>query len=46
MAMIHNMEQWLIKNRGYQALYAFSMLSRKDHRTMFDMTLYDQLRKK
>jgi delta24-sterol reductase len=46
MAAIHNMEQWLIANRGYQALYAFSMLSREDHRKMFDMSLYDSLRKK
>lgn len=38
---LHELEQFVIENKGYQALYARSMLSESDFRKMFDHRLYD-----
>lgn len=38
------LERFVIDNQGYQALYAKTMLSREDFRTMFDHRDYDRLR--
>jgi len=38
------LERFVIDNQGYQALYAKTLLSRADFRTMFDHTDYDRLR--
>jgi delta24-sterol reductase len=38
------LEQFVIANKGYQALYAKTMLSRVDFRIMFDHRDYDRLR--
>lgn len=40
------LEKFVIEHRGYQALYARTMLSREDFRSMFDHTGYDELRRK
>lgn len=42
---LHELEQFVIKNSGYQALYARSLLSENDFRVMFDHSLYDKLQK-
>lgn len=34
------MEQWLIDNHSFQALYAVTELTEKDFWVMFDQTLY------
>lgn len=39
-------EQFVIENKGYQALYAKTFLSGQDFRKMFDHSYYDQLRDK
>jgi delta24-sterol reductase len=38
------LEKFVIENHGYQALYAKTLLSREDFRTMFDHRDYDRLR--
>ncbi|KJE93394.1 24-dehydrocholesterol reductase [Capsaspora owczarzaki ATCC 30864] len=43
---LREMESWLIDNRGYQALYAQTHMTRAQFRQMFDCTLYDKLRAK
>lgn len=40
------LEQFVIKNQGYQALYAKTLLSETDFRRMFDHTAYDALRER
>lgn len=42
----HKLEQWLIKNHGYQTLYAITELNETDFWKMFDKTLYEHCRKK
>lgn len=39
-------EQWLIENHGFQALYAVTELNERDFWRMFDATLYSQCREK
>ncbi|KAJ3107347.1 hypothetical protein HDU97_004228 [Phlyctochytrium planicorne] len=39
-------EKWLRDNRGYQAMYAISDQNEEEFREMFDMTLYDNVRRK
>lgn len=43
---VKQMEHFLLQHRGYQGTYAVSLLSREDFRRMFDLTLYDQVRKR
>lgn len=43
---LHECEQFVIKNHGYQAMYAKTLLSRDDFRKMFDHSYYDILREK
>lgn len=43
---VKEMEQYLIDNRGFQGTYATSLLTRDGFRRMFDMTLYDEVRKR
>jgi delta24-sterol reductase len=43
---LREMESFLIENRGYQALYAVTQMSRADFRRMFDCTLYDEVRQR
>jgi Delta24-sterol reductase len=43
---LHNLEQFVIENNGYQALYAKTLLSRTDFRKMFHHTKYDEIREK
>lgn len=38
------LEQWLIRNNGYQTLYAVTELSEADFWKMFDKTLYEKCR--
>lgn len=38
------LERFVIDHQGYQALYAKTLLSREDFRTMFDHRAYDRLR--
>jgi len=38
------MERFVIKQKGYQALYAHTYMNKEEFRMMFDHTLYDQLR--
>lgn len=45
-AALHNLEQWLIKNHGYQTLYAYTELNESDFWKMFDKTLYEKCRDK
>lgn len=45
-AACRRIEQWLIENHGYQALYAVTELSEKDFWRMFDGTLYNECRRK
>jgi delta24-sterol reductase len=40
------MEQFLLDHRGYQAMYATSQLTREEFRRMFDLTLYDDVRRR
>lgn len=42
----HKLEQWLIKNHGYQTLYAITELSKEDFWKMFDKSLYEKCREK
>ena len=42
---VRQMEQFLLEHRGYQGTYAVSMLSRDEFRRMFDLTLYDEVRR-
>jgi len=46
LAGVKRMEQFLLEHRGYQGTYAVSLLSREEHRRMFDFTLYDEVRKR
>jgi delta24-sterol reductase len=39
-AACKRMEQWLIDNHSFQALYAVTELTEKDFWVMFDQTLY------
>jgi len=39
------MERYLIEIGGYQALYAVTQMSREEFRRMFDLTLYDKVRR-
>lgn len=41
---LHRLEQFVIANNGYQALYAKTLLSRDDFRKMFSHQSYDRLR--
>jgi len=43
---LREMEAFLIENRGYQALYAVTQMSRRDFRRMFDCALYDEVRRR
>lgn len=45
-AALNKMEQWLIKNNGYQTLYAYTELNEPDFWKMFDKTLYKKCRSK
>jgi len=40
------MERYVIDQKGFQALYAITYMSREEFRTMFNHELYDQMRKK
>lgn len=46
MSALRELENFVIENRGYQALYAKTLMSREQFRTMFDHCRYDQLRTK
>ncbi|KAJ3198617.1 Delta(24)-sterol reductase [Dinochytrium kinnereticum] len=39
-------ETWLRKNAGYQAMYALSEQTKEEFKEMFDMSLYESVRKK
>lgn len=41
---LHNCEQFVIQNHGFQAMYAKTLLSENDFRKMFDHSYYDILR--
>lgn len=43
---VHNLEQWLIDNHGFQPQYAVSELNEKNFWRMFDGGLYEQCRRK
>jgi delta24-sterol reductase len=43
---VRQMEQFLLEQRGYQGTYALSLLSRNEFRRMFDLTLYDNVRRR
>lgn len=43
---LRNLENFVIENKGYQALYARSLMSREQFREMFDHSTYDRLRDK
>ncbi|CAD6248873.1 unnamed protein product [Miscanthus lutarioriparius] len=43
---VYRLEQWLIRNHGYQAQYAVSELSEKDFWRMFDPSPYEHCRRK
>lgn len=43
---VKKLEQWLIDNDAYQALYAVSELNETDFWRMFDATLYNKCREK
>ncbi|KAI5063492.1 hypothetical protein GOP47_0022039 [Adiantum capillus-veneris] len=45
-AACQRVEQWLIKNHGYQALYAVTELNEQDFWRMFDGRLYAECRRK
>lgn len=44
MSALRELEKFVIENHGYQALYAKTLMSREQFRTMFDHSDYDQLR--
>ena len=44
--VLEKCEQFVIENKGYQAMYAETLLSRNDFRKMFDHSYYDILRNK
>nr|GEU43012.1 delta(24)-sterol reductase [Tanacetum cinerariifolium] len=46
MPRFSRMEQWLIKNHGFETQYAVSELSEKDFWKMFDGKLYEKCRRK
>jgi FAD binding domain-containing protein len=46
MDALREMEAFLIENRGYQALYSVTQMSRQQFRRMFDCTLYDEVRRR
>jgi len=43
---LQNCEKFVIENKGFQAMYAKTLLSREDFRRMFDHSYYDILRDK
>ncbi|MDB5281159.1 MAG: lipid biosynthetic enzyme, partial [Bacteroidota bacterium] len=43
-AALQELEQFVLENKGYQALYAKTLLSKDDLRKMFDHSFYDRLR--
>lgn len=43
---VHNLEQWLIENHGFQPQYTVSELNEKNFWRMFDGGLYEQCRRK
>lgn len=43
---LRDLEQFVIENHGYQALYAKTLLSEVDFRRMFDHSAYDVLRER
>ena len=43
---VKRMEQFLLEHRGFQGTYAVSLLSRDEFRKMFDLTLYDEVRRR
>lgn len=43
---VRRMENWLLENHGFQALYAVSELNEKDFWKMYDAGLYEECRKK
>lgn len=45
-AAVKKLEQWLIDNKAFQALYAVSELNEQDFWRMFDATLYNKCRDK
>jgi delta24-sterol reductase len=45
-AALHECEQFVIEHKGYQAMYAKTLLSKEDFRKMFDHSYYDILRSK
>ncbi len=44
-AALEALEQFVLDRRGYQAMYAKTLLTREQFRAMFDHTTYDRLRK-
>lgn len=43
-SVLQKCEQFVIANKGYQAMYAKTLLSKEDFRKMFDHSYYDVLR--
>ncbi|HLH32196.1 MAG TPA: FAD-binding oxidoreductase, partial [Terriglobia bacterium] len=43
---VAQMEKYLLEHRGYQGNYAVSLLTRNGFRRMFDLTLYDEVRRR
>jgi delta24-sterol reductase len=43
-SVLQKCEQFVIKNQGYQAMYAKTLLTKEDFRKMFDHSYYDILR--
>uniref|UniRef100_A0ACD6AQU4 Uncharacterized protein n=3 Tax=Avena sativa TaxID=4498 RepID=A0ACD6AQU4_AVESA len=43
---VHRLEQWLIRNHGYETQYAVTELNEKDFWRMFDASHYDLCRRK
>jgi delta24-sterol reductase len=43
---VWHMEQFLLEHRGYQGLYAVTLLSRDEFRRMFGLTFYDDVRRR
>uniref|UniRef100_A0ACD5ZFW7 Uncharacterized protein n=1 Tax=Avena sativa TaxID=4498 RepID=A0ACD5ZFW7_AVESA len=43
---VHRLEQWLIRNHGYETQYAVTELSEKDFWRMFDASHYELCRRK
>ncbi|MBL0308528.1 MAG: FAD-binding oxidoreductase [Bacteroidetes bacterium] len=44
LSALRELEKFVIENKGYQALYAKTLMSREQFRTMFDHSDYDKLR--